>query len=483
MKCALSFFFLSLSSLLASTRGYYGGIGIDPIEKFIKSRRLRSWVSSSSTEDDISTEYPSVYMSPQVGLKEANKILRLPGQPKVEFDHYSGYVTVDPNPGRALFYYFAEAVDSSTKPLVLWLNGGPGCSSLAGGAMIELGPFRVNPDGKTLWRNKYAWNKLANILFLESPAGVGFSYSNSTVEYGDKFTAADSYTFLMNWFERFPEYKTRDFYVIGESYAGHYVPQLAAFILKNNKITRNTVINLKGIAIGNAEIHAEDEWGGFYEYFWTHSFISDEVHKAIKSNCNFSTLPSLSSACNAVLDEADSAIANIFIYNVYAPLCLPTSNASSVSGFDPCSSNYVFNYLNTPEVQKELHANITGIPGPWNTCNNTIFTNWKDMPVSILPTIKELMANGIRVWIYSGDIDGRVPVTSTRYSMAKIGAEILTPWYPWYSNGEVGGYAVEYKNVTFVSIRGAGHFVPSYQPERALELFSSFLKGKLNSSK
>lgn len=92
MKCALFFFFLSLSSPLASTCRCYDGIGIDPIEKSIKLRHLSSWVDSLSTEDDISTEYSSVYMSPQVGLKEANKILRLPGQPKVEFDHYSGYV-------------------------------------------------------------------------------------------------------------------------------------------------------------------------------------------------------------------------------------------------------------------------------------------------------------------------------------------------------------------------------------------------------
>lgn len=92
----------------------------------------------------------------------------------------------------------------------------------------------------------------ANILFLESPAGVGFSYSNTTSDYelsGDKRTAQDSYVFLVNWLERFPEYKTREFFVTGESYAGHYVPQLAQLILHNNKLTNQTKINLKGIAV------------------------------------------------------------------------------------------------------------------------------------------------------------------------------------------------------------------------------------------
>lgn len=92
---------------------------------------------------------------------------------------------------------------------------------------------------------------VANVLFLESPAGVGFSYSNTTSDYvvGDSRTAADSYTFLVNWLERFPEYKTRDFYLTGESYAGHYVPQLAQLILQNNQKTNQTFINLKGIAV------------------------------------------------------------------------------------------------------------------------------------------------------------------------------------------------------------------------------------------
>ncbi|KAL8509564.1 hypothetical protein ACS0TY_016689 [Phlomoides rotata] len=96
------------------------------------------------------------------------------------------------------------AEDSSSKPLVLWLNGGPCFSSIRSVAFTELGPFRVNPDGKTLWYNKYAWNNVANVVFLESPAGVGFSYSNKTPDYvtGDKQTAADDYTFLVNWLER-----------------------------------------------------------------------------------------------------------------------------------------------------------------------------------------------------------------------------------------------------------------------------------------
>ncbi|XP_022860834.1 serine carboxypeptidase-like 40 isoform X1 [Olea europaea var. sylvestris] len=468
--------FLSFLGLVASVQ-CYGERGYYSLREMMKARGSKGSMNYR-TEDD----YSPVYVAPQVGLKEADKIIMLPGQPKVDFAQYSGYVTVDHKAGRALFYYFSESEDPSRKPLVLWLNGGPGCSSVAGGAMTELGPFRVNSDGKTLWYNKYAWNNLANVLFLESPAGVGFSYSNTSMDYDDKQTAVDSYTFLVNWLERFPEYKTRDFYITGESYAGHYVPQLADLILEKNKITNQTVINLKGIAIGNAYIDLEDQYNGIYDYFWTHAMMSDEHHGEIESTCNFSSSNSISTACIAVLDKADADRGNVFFYDIYAPLCISSSSNSpskQSSGFDPCSGDYVFTYLNTPEVQKALHANVTGTPGPWDSCNDTIFLNWKDMPDSVLPTIKKLMTSGLRIWIYSGDTDGRVPVTTTKYSLTKLGSPVKTPWYPWYLHGEVGGYVVGYQNLTFVTVRGAGHFVPSYQPERALTFFSSFLEGKL----
>ncbi|VVA28549.1 PREDICTED: serine carboxypeptidase [Prunus dulcis] len=108
-------------------------------------------------------------------LPEADKITSLPGQPQVSFQQYAGYVTVDEKQQRALFYYFVEAeTDASSKPLVLWLNG-----VMKGLAvhLLEHGPFK--PSGDILLKNDFSWNKEANMLYLESPAGVGFSYSSN----------------------------------------------------------------------------------------------------------------------------------------------------------------------------------------------------------------------------------------------------------------------------------------------------------------
>ncbi|RWR90010.1 serine carboxypeptidase II-3-like protein [Cinnamomum micranthum f. kanehirae] len=390
---------LTIATLVDS----YGSNGYDPLHRLLKAKRAKAG-SPDTLARSFELHSQDVYVGPQDGLMEGDKITELPGSPNpVSFDQYSGYVTVDPVHGRALFYYFTESPENaSTKPLVLWLNGGPGCSSFGNGAMMELGPFRVNSDGQSLFRNDYAWNNVANIIFLESPAGVGFSYSNTTSDYnlsGDKMTAQDSLTFLVNWLERFPQYKNRDFYITGESYAGHYVPQLALSILQYNMIiTNQSTINLRGIAIGNALIDDETYESGLYDFLWTHALIPDEIHQGIISNCNFTPGAPYTEACVQYLSQAGMAKGSFDRYNIYAPFCTspPTPNPYSVLTplitsfipililpslidcgeqdvrFDPCSDAYIQSYLNLPQVQKALHANVTGLPYPWTSCTYKI---------------------------------------------------------------------------------------------------------------
>ncbi|KAL1833332.1 hypothetical protein ACET3Z_002983 [Daucus carota] len=421
-----------------------------------------------------------------VDQKWKDMIAYLPGQPPVEFDQYGGYVTVDQSAGRALYYYFVEAENyKESLPLLLWLNGGPGCSSLGFGAMQELGPFRVYSDGKTLYKNPFAWNHAANVLFLESPAGVGFSYSNTTSDYaknGDKNTAKDNYAFLLNWLERFPEYKDRDFYISGESYAGNYVPQLAYTILYHNKMTNNTHINLKGIIVGNAVLNDETDSKGVFDYLESHALISDQTLDQIHRFCDFSASSDLNSECDTAVGVCSEEVSDIDRYNIYAPLCTDdqlTARPKKISyEIDPCSDDYTYAYFNRPEVQDALHANVTKVDHEWGLCST--ISNWRylDKASTVLDLLEEFMANGLRVWIYSGDTDSVVPVTSTKYSLRKMNLNVKTFWHPWVVHQQVGGYTEDYEgNLTFATVRGAGHEVPSYQPRRALALISHFLNG------
>lgn len=115
-----------------------------------------------------------------------------------------------------------------------------------------LDSFLVLKSSNSEWRG--VWNHaVANVIFLESPAGVGFSYSMNSSDYsdvGDQITAEDTYVFLLNWFNRFPEYKGRDFYIAGDSYGGHYVPQIATIVtFINHLFDGDTPFNLRGIFV------------------------------------------------------------------------------------------------------------------------------------------------------------------------------------------------------------------------------------------
>ncbi|KNA17955.1 hypothetical protein SOVF_075210 [Spinacia oleracea] len=423
-----------------------------------------------------------------------DRISYLPGQNfDAEFAQYSGYVTVNQEFGRALFYWLIEAVEGpSSKPLLLWLNGGPGCSSIAYGEAEELGPFHIEKDGKTLYLNPHSWNKVANILFLDSPAGVGFSYSNTTsdlLSHGDKSTAQDSLKFLLEWFERFPHYKGREFYISGESYGGHYVPQLSQAIVRHNLESNKKTINLKGYMVGNALTDDFYDHVGVFQFMWSSGLISDETYKMLNVFCDFESFINESDKCGKIIDIANNELGNIDPYSIYTPSC--TANSSSPNkllkrlmighineAYDPCSEKHSVVYFNNPEVQQALHVNPKFAPEKWETCSEVIFSNWKDSSRSVLDIYHELIAAGLRIWIFSGDTDSVIPVTSTRYSIDALRLPTVKPWRAWYDDGQVGGWTEEYKGLTFVVIRGAGHEVPLHRSKLSLTLIKSFLAGE-----
>ncbi|XXG51793.1 hypothetical protein AAC387_Pa03g0288 [Persea americana] len=425
--------------------------------------------------------------------QQKDKVTELPGQPNVSFAQYSGYVSVNKDSGRALFYWFVEAVeDPASKPLVLWLNGGPGCSSIAYGLAEEVGPFRVNADGKSLYLNPYSWNQVANMLFLDSPVGVGFSYSNNSQDLltnGDERTAKDSLAFLQKWFKRFPQYKGRELYLVGESYAGHYVPQLAQAIVQSRKLTGKKSINLKGYMVGNALTDDFHDHLGIFQFMWSSGLISDETYKLLNIFCDYQSIVHTSLFCETILDIASEELGNIDPYSIFTPPC--TSNTTfpnkllkrlhSVGHigekYDPCTAEHSIVYFNLPEVQKALHVDPAVAPSQWVTCSGVVNLNWKDSPRSVLNIYRELIQSGLRIWMFSGDTDAVIPVTSTRYSIDALKLPTVTPWHAWYHDGQVGGSTQVYKGLTFVTVRGAGHEVPLHKPKLALALIEAFLSG------
>uniref|UniRef100_A0A7S4M4V7 Carboxypeptidase n=1 Tax=Vannella robusta TaxID=1487602 RepID=A0A7S4M4V7_9EUKA len=188
------------------------------------------------------------------------KITSLPGltfQPN--FEQYAGYITLEGTTKNLFYWFFTSQDNPSEDPVILWLQGGPGCSSLGDGLFLEHGPYYPDPNFTTktvnLTRNVNSWNQHANVIYVESPCGVGFSYGTnlpSDYETNDNITAVDNYMFLQGFFDIYSDFSSNEFWVTGESYAGVYIPTLAYQILTNGSDSQ-LADNLKkgGLMLGN----------------------------------------------------------------------------------------------------------------------------------------------------------------------------------------------------------------------------------------
>ncbi|KAK2366916.1 serine carboxypeptidase [Trifolium repens] len=425
----------------------------------------------------------------------ADKVNTLPNQPSVGFNQYAGYVTVDTNHQRKLFYYFVEAeVHPASKPLVLWLNGGPGCSSVGQGAFSEHGPFKPTKKGG-LVKNKFSWNKEANMLYLDSPAGVGFSYSANTSDYymvTDEMTAIDNLAFLQHWFAKFPTFRNNDFFITGESYAGHYAPQLAELILRTK-----TKFNLKGIAIGNPLLEFNTDFNARGEFLWAHGLIPDSTYEMLTKACNYSQLRreyqsgKPSSICvevNWLLSKEVSRFIDSF--DVIVDVCLSSDKQQAYrltqmqveQKMDICQEDETFTYLNRREVQKALHSELVGIKY-WSTCSPVLAYDWKNLEIPTISLLGTLVKSDVRVMVYSGDQDSVIPFLGSRSLVNRLakdlGLNTTESYRAWFKGKQVAGWTQVYGDyLSFATVRGAAHAAPSSQPGRSLVLFKSFLEGK-----
>jgi carboxypeptidase C (cathepsin A) len=149
---------------------------------------------------------------------------------------WSGYLKIGETQ-KQLHYIFVESQSKPEKdPLLIWFNGGPGCSSM-GGMMAEHGPWVIEDGDHKFTKNDWSWNREANVLYYNQPAGVGFSICDNGDEcwFDDESVSHDNLAALNYFLEvKFPEFKDNDIYISGESYAGIYVPYLAYRIHEHN---------------------------------------------------------------------------------------------------------------------------------------------------------------------------------------------------------------------------------------------------------
>jgi serine carboxypeptidase-like clade 1 len=442
---------------------------------------------------------------------------------------YSGYLNIPG--GKHLHYIFIESTRSpKNDPVVMWLNGGPGCSSLEG-LFSELGPYHITPGTTELYANPYTWNNISNLLFLEAPAGVGFSYADtpSGLIFNDTVNANDNLAAVKAFFKGFPEFASNEFYLTGESYAGIYVPTTAYAIVQDN--LQGGTINIKGIAVGNGCLGTEvgicgdDNMANWYDLTeWRgHGLISSGAFNDAKTACGNFSGNNPSNDCINAMNNAANQIGHVDIYYIYGPCItnftaipelapvatweqLQEAKASieagkvlrkplahgfrrppnkfeiatnihnrMVGGPDACiDAGDMTWYLNLPQVITALHA-VEGIP--WAVCSGNIsYTPTEtDERQIIYPTLIE-QAN-LRVSIINGEADACVPYTDNEAWTASMNYSVVSPWQPWMYNEEnVGGYVTVYQhNFTFATFKGAGHMIPQFTPEASWYFINNYL--------
>jgi cathepsin A (carboxypeptidase C) len=141
-----------------------------------------------------------------IAAPKEDLIKNLPDVADFESPTYSGYL--DASASKHLHYMFTESLENpATDPLVIWFNGGPGCSSMLG-FMQENGPYVIEDGATDIVKNPEPWNKRANVIWLESPAGVGFSIADKDQDLhtNDTISSGDALNALKEWYKKFPEF-------------------------------------------------------------------------------------------------------------------------------------------------------------------------------------------------------------------------------------------------------------------------------------
>ncbi|KAF9583969.1 hypothetical protein BGW38_007971 [Lunasporangiospora selenospora] len=380
-------------------------------------------------------------------------------------------------------------------PLTLWLNGGPGCSSLTG-LFMELGPCSVKEDGSGTEYNPYSWNSNSSVIFLDQPTNVGYSYGNSVSN--TVSAAKDVYALLQVFFKEFPQYQRLDFHVAGESYAGHYIPAIGTEINEQNKKMATPLlrapgiqhINLASLLIGNGLTDPLVQ----YEYY-------------PKMACENSYGPVLSQATCDQMAASYSTCAGL-IQRCYdsgsAFMCLPAASYCNqkmigpyqMSGQNPydvrkkCEGDNlcypilgaVQDYLNRPEIMEELGAEVDN----YKSCNMQVNFNFMlqgDWMKPFHRMVPPLLDDGVRILLYSGDADficNWMGNKAWALDLEWSGKEKLNEKEDrkWKANGHHAGDVRRSGPLTFLRAFGAGHMVPYDKPAESLEMFNTWVSGK-----
>ena len=417
----------------------------------------------------------------------------LPGAPSPLLKMYAGHMEITPeHHGNMFFWLYQNRHIGDRQRTVIWLNGGPGCSSMDG-ALMEVGPYRVNED-QTLRLNNGSWDEFANVLFVDNPVGTGFSYVDGDSYVKDLPEMADQMVvFLEKWFRTFPEYKSDDLYIAGESYAGQHIPYIANAILdRNEKKSPEEKWNLSGLLIGNGWISGVEQYRSYIPFARENGLLKQG--SAADTKAEQQERVCIKALDEGAKDRVDSGQCEAIMMGILQDTndngnCYNMYDVRLKDSYPSCGMNWppdlpaVTQYLRTPEVISALHINPDKKTG-WKECNNQVsgaFRPRAEPSVRLLPRLLENMP----MILFSGDKDLICNHIGTESLIARLefnggtGMETqpghIAPRRDWTFEDEPAGTWQTARNLTYIRFYNSSHMVPFDYPRRTRDMLDRFI--------
>ncbi|KZV90898.1 hypothetical protein EXIGLDRAFT_719842 [Exidia glandulosa HHB12029] len=414
---------------------------------------------------------------------------------------HSGYLDISDD--RHLFFWFFESRnDPANAPLMLWLNGGPGCSSSTG-LLLELGPCKVTEGGLNTTSNPHSWTNNFNMIFLDQPVDVGYSYRTGGGSVSTTPVAAvDVWAFLQLFLARFPQYANTPFHLAAESYGGTYAPHIASVIHKRNaeRGQQGLVhIPLESIVLANGLTEPRTQMGSVPDMACDGPF---EVFDPESQEC--ASLRSKAPTCQRLIQNCYNSGSRFVcvpaglycwsqLFSAFNELglnpydvrekCDRSKNSLCYSGLDDIDV-----WLNRAEVKSALGAE-EGLT--FQGCNmevNRAFMLQGDGMHNSAALLPELLAAGVRLLVYAGNADFMCNFIGNERWMESLEGHPFasqfaqtekTEWRTLQSDKVVGKVRAAggdgAGNFTFVEVHDAGHMVPYNQPEAALDMIERWV--------
>ncbi|XP_057334284.1 retinoid-inducible serine carboxypeptidase-like [Microplitis mediator] len=394
-----------------------------------------------------------------------------------------GHVTV--RPGAHMFwwlYYVSppiintpESFNVFEKPLIIWLQGGPGVSGTGFGNFHELGPLDIN-----LKRRNHTWVNDYNVLLIDNPVGTGFSFveNDSLMAENNTQIAQDLLICITKFLETIPEFGNVSTYIVAESYGGKMAVEFA-LLWSQAQNNGNIRSKLKGLAIGDSPISFRKIVRSLPPYLLNMGLIDRIDQRDINRSVNkivgsinkekwVDAFANYKNMWNTIYNVVD----NIDVYNILKKTN-PTNNSSN---------NYNFPHVKSPSksvnisslIQKLMENDVKkalGLNGTYTLYSNRVSVKLiNDYMKPVTDIVERLLSEtDLKIFVYTGQFDMVVPSPSTLAWMRKLKWNNAKAWrqasrVSFSVNNVIEGFVKEYGNLKLYWVSRSGHMVPRDNP-------------------